>query len=471
MRERSRLTANSLVLLGSQLGNRLLLLLLVAYLTRIWSTHEFGEYAFLMGMIALFASLADAGLTGYAVREMGRDVAGGGMVLRQTLVLRGILGIASGVGLWICVRYGWLEARLATASYAAGASVAIMSLSGGLLAWLQAQQRMVRAAATTTVATTIFVSGAALGVRCGGGLTEVLLAYGGSQLLAFLWLVQARPGDALRQWRGTFDLGLGRVWKRAWPYTVLLLLSTVQLRIDGILLAGMLSFSDAGTYHAAWKIVDVLQFIPSSSAGAFLPAAAALSLQGERLRHTYQGVAVVLVGIMVPLILLIGANGHALLAALYGSGYVEAATPLRLLLLRVTLFSFSAPVGSVILVSPRVGAFVPWAILNTALHVALNAWWIPLHGPAGAAAAAVTSEATGLAIQLVFARRMLGGLSTYWGIIRPTLVAAGVPVAIGLANGHLTWPQGEAALGTAVLFTLVYLLAVWMRRRPTTASD
>lgn len=236
------------------------------------------------------------------------------------------------------------------------------------------------------------------------------------------------------------------------------LLETVYVEGDVILLAWLVDPSAAAQFLVSHKIVLTVLLgamiaqqaaFPAISRLAVLSHARAVAVQRELLRYAF----IVLLPVIVALVLL----AEPLVALLFGPGYEEAATILRIVSLSLP-FAVAAESTKRLLLSavePR-SVFAGRAV-SVLVHVSLAVMLIPRMGAAGSAVACLAGQAVGAAVFSVLCARTLGAVPWRRATLAPVLaaiaaLAATIPVAaLGLpaqlATAAVVYTAGAFFLG------------------------
>lgn len=179
------------------------------------------------------------------------------------------------------------------------------------------------------------------------------------------------------------------------------LMAFLVLRSDIVLVNGMLGSAQTGVYSVAVQLAGFVLMLPAAVGTLLFPRVAATRETDNTAFTALVSRHVALVVTLV--VILLGFSGNWLVQALFGPGFQDAGRALQYLLPGVWCMAMQ-----VILANDLAGRDYPrvlpavWAISLT-VNVALNLWWIPIHGIAGAAAASSIAYAISFLI-----------VTTYW---------------------------------------------------------
>jgi O-antigen/teichoic acid export membrane protein len=201
----------------------------------------------------------------------------------------------------------------------------------------------------------------------------------GATLMLFASTRQARPGAPdLSLLAESISFGV-----RAWIGT---LSRFLNFRLDQILLAVIASEAALGIYAVAVNVSEVLLYLPSATATALLPVAAASesSVAPERTLRAFRAVALISVAAMVIALL----AGPPLLPLVFGERFEPAVLPFILLLPGTLGYAASAVFSSALAAASSPGLSSVGPLISLVAGLALDVVLIPPFGAPGAAAAA-----------------------------------------------------------------------------------
>lgn len=318
------------------LANRMLVTLTqlaaLALLARLLTAQEMGVYFLIANLVAVFAVVAQLGLTQSVVRFVAEALA---MNLpgraRSAIVKVLLLGGISAVAVAALLHFGlgqWL-------AYAVFQSPVMATLTLWIALWMLAQtlQRFLDetfrglhdlrlAAIFGGMISGVLMVALLAGMRLWRGsasLEEVLMlhvaAFGGGVVLAALALRRK-----FRRLRGEGEIELREILNVSWPMLAASITNIILLRADLWILGMFLPDEEVAVYGAAARIITVVT-IPLVMASAVLaPMIAELNTKGEKLRLERVLRSVSTLGGMpaIAVILIFIMFGQPLLGAIYG---------------------------------------------------------------------------------------------------------------------------------------------------------
>lgn len=171
----------------------------------------------------------------------------------------------------------------------------------------------------------------------------------------------------------------------------LFLIASLQLlivRMDIILLAAMTDREQAGVYAAASRVADLVVFALAAANAIVAPMISGLYARGDTagLQHVMTLLAKGVLVSTVPLVLLVGVFGYAILGV-FGEGYQVGYVPLLILVCGQMVNALSGPVDFLLYMTGHQQQSLRILFWAAGLNVILNLLLIPSYGPVGAALA------------------------------------------------------------------------------------
>lgn len=425
------------------------------FLTRHWDVETYGQYALIKNWVAIFATFSDLGLNALTIREVARRKNLAGFYLRNVMGIRSIFSMVLVALLAVIGTLLHYEPLVVAGLVVMGIRLMLDCVSGGYVYLLQAHEKMGVHGSIVVAGSVIRLLGIVTVIFLGGGLLGACAAWGLASLFALAAL--AMVGDA-RGWRPDPSkwkwAEARKVLGQALPLAAFWSLQTLYYRVDAVILKSLQGNEAVGFYDAAYTYLDsVLRLSMLFGLSTFPIFAAARDNRADFSRILRRAFKLLLfLGIPITV-------GGALLASplivLFSTEKYLPSGPLFSVLVLSVIPFFISNLYVIVLTVKQ-----PW-ILNRlyfsllALNVGLNFALIPIWGAVGAAWATVTCEWMGLGVGLWTIRKYLGKTSKP-GLMRPTLIALGAALVMGLGihwDARLYW----LALGPIIYGALLIL--------------
>lgn len=411
---------NALSSLGWETGIRLVSmassLFVGLWVARYLGAAQFGVLAYAIAPAYLFAGIAHLGLQEVVVRRLvdhpdqeARILGSafvlrlaGGAVFAAVLVGFALLASDTAVKFWMILGIGSAQLLqtlgIAGTRYRANLYFRPLAITRFCVITVSAGLKITLILTGAPVAA--FVLPAAIDVSAGTGLGWI--PYVLAKRSIFAWRFCPHQAKAL--------------WQLAWPLAVAAVLSEGVMRVDAIMLGRMVSDSAVGVYAAATRLMDALYLLPVALAGVFLPlladaknrSADAFAGRVRELGGTMVWGAVaasVPVGLLAPWIVAIAYGaGDASAANFSENGFSGSVAVLQVHVLTLVIVALEVARTQVLLSHGLTRLLMVAGALVLGVNMALNAAFIPLYGPVGAAWASVLARLCGAVFMSLVAK-------------------------------------------------------------------
>jgi len=389
-----RAVAGNSVWLLLEKGSRWILGLTIGLWTaRHLGPHDFGVYNVTLSWVALFGAAAGLGVEPIVVRELVRRPGEQLAIMVTALGLR----LAGGAFATLLALSGlalWSDGGLLPGLIAIASLITLFGFGETFDLWFQARLQARTAALGRTV---VFVT------ACAGRVALILTD---APVAGFVWLAAAETALTAAALGGLFlrRSGPGRarfsrtiatqLLRESWPNIISNLAAIGYMRVDRVLLTGMIGETSAGIYSAAANLVEVWLTIPMILVNSATPLLTPL-YTADPARYQLELARLARLHAAVAWALTVGLAGSAtLIVPLFlGPDYAGSA-PVLIALATSLPFAFLGL------------AAVPWYLnarltrvamvrhlLGAGLNVFLNLQFIPRWGAVGAAVATTISFA------------------------------------------------------------------------------
>lgn len=365
------------------------------WVARYLGPSRFGLLNYTGAFVALFSVFATLGLDGIVVREIVRDrssreeilgtaffmkLSGGVATLVFSLAGISILRPADHLALWLVAitAFGtvfqavdvvdlWFQSQVASkyTVYARNGAFLLIAL----------------------VKVVLILNGAPLIAFALAGVGEIALAAAG------LAVAYRSHGNRLKEWRGSLACGK-RLLRDSWPLIIGGLSVMVYMKIDQVMLGGMLGDAEVGIYTAATRISEIWYVIPTVIVSSVFPAVIEAKGRDEglyyrRLQRLFSLMTGLALLIAVPMTFL----STQMVTLLFGKNYALSG-PILAVHIWASLFVFlGVAQGPWDLTENLTRLSLFRTVVGAIMNILLNLILIPRFSAIGAAVATIISQA------------------------------------------------------------------------------
>lgn len=362
----------------------------------------FGLYAASLAIAVIVTDSLELAISGSVVNFGAKNNALSQQLIKFGLLLKLALGL--GLGFLVAVLSGlisaWINPGLKQPLYLVALIIPLNFLMRFPRSVLQSQKRFWADSSLEVIASlSRFLS--TVGFYAGGWLTVItgLWAYLSGAAAALI------IGAALISWqflKERIDRETRRQFFQFQKWlTVGFILAAIHGRMDTTILLKLAGPATTGIYQAAFRFFMPVMQLAAALSLVFAPRFASFATAQEA--KTYLKKAAKLTGLLGFGVLLIIPLAPWLVQLIFGSAYLEAILPARILALGFALFVAMAPFTAHLIYSVnRTRAFAVINFLQFGLLLVLDYWLIPGFGAAGAATAnAITLISVNLLIMVL----------------------------------------------------------------------
>lgn len=440
---------NWLWLVGAQVLVRLVALGYKVFLARRLGPDGYGQYAWVLTTVLLCSIIVEAGFNRLVIRDVARDPTRGPALVGAVARVRGwlagaVFGLMLGTFLVVPTErthfLGLAIVGLTLFLYAAG------------MTWDAAFYAAERVRFSGVGQIIVTVLGAAFGVAAilaGLGLPGLFVGVVVAEAVRVGYLyVRLGRIDLRPAWRPR--LPLRPLLHDALPYALLAIFGVIYFRIDTVMLGPLRGDAETGVYTAAYKLFEVLMFVPGTLAAVVLPRMARYHADDlPRLQASHARLTRLLFAVAVPITAALWLESDHIIALLFGAEYAASAPVLRVLAITF-LFHCLHTANATLVLSGTVLAPVVWLSLLTAgTNVILNVLFIPRYGATAAALTTLASEWLSWVLFTAFIHMRVVRLTGWGGAMwRP-----GAAAIMAALTGWALWSSPPAAYaGAAVVY-------------------
>ena len=442
----------------AQVAVRLVGLVVIVIVARLFSTEDFGRYSVALALSAMLTIPVESGMGGYLVREGTQHPERMGIVLGHAMGLQAALGVlAVGAAGVIGFLLGYdAETLTTTLLLTVGTATVIVTRSQmSVLVSLKRARQYASFSSTQALVLAAFTVGATV---IGSGPVGIGVATLVTSLLSF----PVAQMVLRRHWKDRIVFqreGMGETFSKSVAYSASKIGNAVLTYLDAVMVQALRGNEAAAQYGAAYRFFAALRMFPQIYADSLSQPLARLAKTDRRaFADLFNRAASQLFILGVPMAVGGFLLREPLMTTIFGSRYSEAATAAGLLLLTLVV-SFPRTAVTVSALAAGLERRVVIAYAMTILvNVTANAFLIPAYGGTGAAISMLLSLpvfAIFLAFQLTKAGIKLRVNARYFKAVAATVVMAAavaatahLPLAIPVLLGVVVYVGVLVALDT-----------------------
>jgi O-antigen/teichoic acid export membrane protein len=321
-------------------------LVVVGLLTRYLGPSGYGNYSLILAYLYIFTALADLGLNTVLVREISREGADEKYITGNIFTLRLICSVfflTLGIIISLSLNYP-LQIKIGIAI--ASLFAIFSSLSQVIIGVFQKYLRVYYVSVADIIARAIQLLLLLLLVRAGTGFITFIWLLVFSEAIHFLMIMLL--SNRIIPIKLEFDFNYWwKIIKNSLPIAVSLVFVLLYFKMDTVLLSLMKPASDVGIYSVAYKILEVIIFLPALYIGLIMPTLSRHAFGSrEEFIKTYRQSFDILSIFAIPAMVFIYLRATDIIRIVGGSGYGQSVDVLKVLSVAIMLIFFGNLAGN-----------------------------------------------------------------------------------------------------------------------------
>ena len=369
-------------------------ILSISIITRYLGQYQFGQYVSVINYLAIFATIADLGVTLVTVQLISQPGANQKKILANLLAFRLVSAVSLiGTGTLIA----WFlpySMSIKIGIIIASVSFVFISLNQVLVGLFQKNLVMGAVVLADIVSKTIMLIGFYLIYIFDYGFLSIMFVMLFSSFFGFLF--HLIPAQRITSFSLEFDFSYWKViLKKSWPLAITIFFNVIYLKTDILILSLTHTQSEVGIYGAAYRVIEVLITFPFMFAGIVLPiltmawAKNSKEKFGKIMQKSFDFVLI----LSLPMFFGVLFEGKRIMSLLAGSEFVISSKPLVVLMLANIFVYLSCILAHGIIAAGKQQKLIFAYVLTALTTMPLYFYLIPKYSYMGAAWATVYSEA------------------------------------------------------------------------------
>jgi O-antigen/teichoic acid export membrane protein len=454
-----RLAKNTGVLFVAQILSYILGFLYLMYTARYLGPAAYGILSFAMAFTVIFGIMADLGLSQFVVREVSRNKSLASKYLGNALVLKIIASLFTFILVVIAINLLDYPKNTINVVYLIALYVLINSFSQIFCAIFQSYEKMEYMAIGTVLNGFLLITLAFIGIKYKMDVTFFASVYLMSSILIFSYYLIICTLKFVRP-KLKFNFNFWKIMLSESLFFVLAMgFTEIYFNIDSVMLSLMVGNEAVGFYNAAYKLIFILLFIPSTVIVSIFPL---MSQHHESAKNLLKEEFEKLFRYLIILALFLFVFGFLfadkMILMIYGNAFIPSIMALQILICVIPIIFITYLFGNLLgaINKQRVVAVITGicAIIN----ITFNLFLIPKFSYYGASVATVLTEIVVFIFYFIYISRFFHKISIKENIIKPILVALILAIVIFIIL-YINWILAFIT-GLVIYVPLLYLMKV-----------
>lgn len=432
--------------------------LIIVLITRNLGAEGLGQYSFLFSFVGLFFIFSDLGVTTMMVKDLSRDFSKADKYVSNVIILRLILGLASLLVYWIALQF--VSKDYVLSLYLVGLVYLAYVLRPPFAHLFRIKGKGYMLLIASVLERFLALFGAYLVFSKTSNLFYFIL------VLLFTYSVRLVFGIIFTRsyfkfsWK--FDTSfLKKLVKLGYPFMLISLFSLVYVQMDTVMLSFFSGDEVVGWYQAGYKLITMLNVIPSLVMVFGFPLMSRLFVKNKTaLVGFFEKILIYLFSFMLPVIVGVWFIGDRILTFIYGISAVESFLAFKILIVAELFVFLTIIMGQSISAADKQKIFMKIAGFGALVNVGLNFLLIPKWSLYGAGIATLITYVLMFLAMSYYIKSVLFKYS----VLRNFMV----PMAATLIMAYvITWISSWSVILVIFISGGVYglVLAPWIWKR------
>ncbi|MCL5012011.1 MAG: flippase [Patescibacteria group bacterium] len=441
---------NTFWMVIGQILSKLIKAILLVYAARVMGTTEWGTFSYVLSLAGLFTIFMDFGVNAIVTRESTRDLEQQKVYFSTAFIVKLVAFVVIAAAVFVLGPYFINQSQVLVLVPLAVIMLGLDGLRDFGASLSRAWERMEIESfiQVFTNAMVVIAGMAALYIaRTAQSLTWGYIIGVGLGTIAAFYPFRSYFKNL---WRSFDKKIIKKILASSWPFGMLGVMGAIMLNTDTIMVGWYRSIDDVGFYGAAQRVIQLIYLIPGLLAIAFFPAMSRAIKDLEIMKKLIEGGTSLLSLFAIPLTVggVLLANDVTLLV--YGSSYMPAAGPFRLLCLTFLPAFLAAMFGNAIFALNKEKKLFVYVVIGILGNFIFNLLFIPIWGISGAALSTVCNQIILTLYLIYFLRKEL-----HFRVLHQVEKLVGATIIMGLAL------LGLRALGVSLYINVFVGLGVY----------
>lgn len=427
-----KITKNIGVMLISQILNFSFGFFTIMYTARYLGADGFGIISLALSITAILGILIDMGLNTLTIREIARNNSLSNKYISNIILMKIILALLIFGILTITLKIIGYSEIITSVIYVITLSVIISSFSGLFNAIFQAHEKIEYLSISSILSSALMLLFTILGVYYNLEIVYFAAIYviTNSILLIFI-LIMFVSQFSLPKLEIDLNFWKSKL-KEAWPFGLISLSGMLYTYIDSIILSIIDGNVVVGWYNAAYRLMFIILFIPTSVNTAIFPVMSRFFKKSskESLNLLYERYFKYMIIIGIPLGFGTTILAENIILLIFGTGYTQSIIALRILVWAIVFTFAGAPYIQLLQSINKQLIITKISTICLMINIILNFILIPYWSYVGASLATLITEMLIVTSIILVAQKLNYGLSNNMFVIGFKVIMASIIMSI-----------------------------------------
>ena len=419
-----RIAKNTAVLLAATIISKVLGFFYVMYTARYLGAEGFGILSFALAFTGIFGVFSDLGLGSLTIREVARDESLAKKYLNNISAMKAILVTITFALIAIVINILGYPEQTIKVVYFIALSVIFNAFSGMFYSIFRAFEKMEYQSLGQILNSILILAGALFAI------SQKFSVIGFASIYFIVSVIALGYSFAVFVWK--FSLPKLEIdwsfWKptikHALPFFLSAIVNIIAFKIDIIMLSMMKDDMVVGWYSAAYRLIEVLMFIPATFVGAIYPVLSNFYISSqESLKLAYKKSFKYLFIVGLPIAVGTTILAHRIILFIYKSGFTHSIIALQVLIWTIPIIFLTYMFGTMLASVNKQFLALKINFLCMILNITINLILIPRYSYVGASIATVITTLLSSILCFYFLSKFIYKIQIYKYILKPIMAS------------------------------------------------
>jgi len=383
--------------------SKILKLILIIYVARIFGATEYGKFTFALSFVSLFVVFFDLGLSNIVTREFSREQERE-KELFSILSLKVILSLGTIILIFLISFFITPDPTIRKVIWILAVFSAMGNFSEIIYAFLRARQKMEYEAWSIILEALIVMSVGFFIILTIPSIINLSYSYLLSSLVSLVFISTFLHFKIFRlkiSWEK-------EIWKKflliSWPLALSSLFGAIYAYIDSVMMGYWKQITETGWYNAADRIITVTTIPLGIISMSFYPVLSKFFKKSEKdFQKVWNYNLELMIILAFPLIIGGFVFASRIINFIYGQGFTPSILAFQILIFMAGILFISNPFGQIFIISNQQKKYFFITVFGALINIILNLILIPKFSLYGAAVSTVITNFLVLLLLLKFA--------------------------------------------------------------------
>ena len=433
-----RIAKNTTVMLASQIVTYIFGFLYIIYAARYLGVEGYGILSFGLSFASIASIFLDLGLSTLLVREIARDKSILNKYLENSTVIKIFLAIMVLLISVIIVYFLNYSKEVIEVVFFASLFYIFSSFSGLFYSVFQAHEKMEYPSIGYALNSILLLAGTLYAISHNFDVLGFAFIFFIASLITFVYSI------LVCGWKFVFPkIHVNKTFckfliKEALPLSFTIIFAMIAFRIDTVILSLIKGNDAVGLYNAAYRLMEVLIFIPSVFTTSIFPVFSKYHVSSkESLKMSFKMSFKYLNLLGFPIAVGVTLLADKIILLIYGSAFAPSILILKILIWTLPIIFLTYTFGILMVSINKQDLYMKIVLVTMVFNIVMNILFIPGFSYIGASVITIFTELISFIMFYYYLSKFICKVSIHGAIIKPAIASLIMGLFIAIFDVNL----------------------------------